>query len=124
MTLSEKQQIGQLAEQKACEYLQAKGFRLITQNYRCYFGEIDIVMQDQEDIVFIEVRSRADTLYGHALESIGVKKMRKLIKTAAHFLQAKRWLHKKPSRFDVITIHQNAGNMRLEWIKNAFTVDS
>jgi putative endonuclease len=118
-----RQQIGIQAEQNACKFLQKKGFRLLEQNYSCYSGEIDLIMQDQEDIVFIEVRQRQHIHYGNALESINRKKMNKLLKTATHFLQAKKWLYKKNSRFDVIAIHPVAGKMQIEWIKNAFTID-
>jgi putative endonuclease len=123
MNTLNRQQIGIHAEQDACKFLQRKGFRLLEQNYSWYGGEIDLIMQDQEDIVFVEVRRRQHIHYGNALESIDRKKMHKLLKTATHFLQAKKWLHKRNSRFDVIAIHPVAGKMQLEWIKNAFTVD-
>jgi putative endonuclease len=117
------QQIGKMAELKAKSFLEAKGYRLIVQNYSCYCGEIDLIMQDQEDIVFVEVRSRKHTRYGNALESIHPGKVHKLIKTATYFLQARKWLHRKNSRFDVIAIHPGNKEMSFEWFKNAFTVD-
>lgn len=118
-----RQQIGNEAELKACQFLQSKGFKLIEKNYRCYFGEIDLIMQDQEDIVFVEVRSRKHTEYGSAAESVDRNKRNKLIKTATHFLQSRNWLYKRNSRFDVVAIHPVAGDTQLNWIKNAFTVD-
>ena len=120
MNVFNRQQIGQNAEQEACKFLQAKGFRLLLQNYRCYHGEIDLIMQDQDDIVFVEVRSRHRLDYGNAFESINHSKMKKIIKTAMHFLQMKKWLDQVNSRFDVVAIHPVAGEMQLEWIKNAF----
>ncbi|MBV9576096.1 MAG: YraN family protein [Gammaproteobacteria bacterium] len=116
-------QKGEVAEREACQFLQTKGLRLLTQNYRCYFGEIDLIMQDQDDIVFIEVRSRRRIDYGNALESINKTKRAKLIKTAIHFLQCTNQLHKTNSRFDVIAIHPIHGKMQLEWIRNAFSVE-
>jgi putative endonuclease len=115
-----KQQIGQAAERQACTFLQEKGLRLLIKNYSCPYGEIDLIMQDQDDIVFVEVRSRKRTDYGNALESVNNNKRKKLIKTATHFLQMKQWLHKINSRFDIIAIHPIAGKMQLEWVKNAF----
>ncbi len=115
-----KQKIGQAAERLACEFLQKKGFRLLEENYRCYYGEIDLIMSDQDDIVFVEVRSRRRIDFGNAIDSINANKKEKLLKTATHFLQLKKWLHKVNSRFDVIAIHPIAGKMQLEWIKNAF----
>ncbi|TAK78444.1 MAG: YraN family protein [Gammaproteobacteria bacterium] len=111
---------GHHAEDQACQFLQAKGFRLLQRNYRCYHGEIDLIMQDQEHIVFVEVRSRQRTDYGNAVESITKSKINKLIKTAKHFLQIRKWLYRVNSRFDVIAIHPVEGKMQLEWIKNAF----
>jgi len=118
-----RKEIGQQAERQACEFLQSQGFLLLAQNYRCYCGEIDLIMQDQNDIVFVEVRSRSRTDFGNAFDSINKNKRKKLIKTATLFLQKKKWLYKVHSRFDVIAIHPVDGSMKLEWIRNAFTAD-
>lgn len=118
-----RQTIGQQAENAACAYLTKQGLSLVTRNYRCYHGEIDLIMRDQDDIVFVEVRSRRRTDFGTALESINQAKIIKLTKAASHFLQAKKWHNKVSSRFDVIAIHPIAGHMQLEWIKNAFSVE-
>lgn len=120
MVVFNKQQKGEQAEQQAHDFLQSKGFSLLQKNYRCYFGEIDLIMQDQEDIVFVEVRSRYRMDFGNATDSIDKNKQRKIIKTATHFLQLKGWLYKVNSRFDVIAIHSAASKMQLEWYKNAF----
>lgn len=116
-----RQQIGKKAEEAACTFLQTKGLRLFEKNFHCYHGEIDLIMQDKEDIVFIEVRSRGRTDYGNALESVNKTKTKKLLKTAAHFLQMKKWLYKVNSRFDIVAIHLVAGKMQVEWIKHAFS---
>ncbi|SRR5579883_1977361 len=115
-----RQEKGGQAEEEACKFLQAHGLRLLLRNYRCYHGEIDLIMQDQEHIVFVEVRSRQRTDYGNALESITPTKINKVIKAAKHFLQIKNWLYRVNSRFDVIAIHPVAGKMQIDWIKNAF----
>src|SRR5580692_493333 len=93
---------GDLAEQKACEFLQARGLKLIMKNYRCIFGEIDLIMRDDHDIVFIEVRSRTNTDYGSPIESITKSKQKKIMGTSIHFLQQRNWLNKVNSRFDVV----------------------
>lgn len=120
MVQTERQQRGQSAEQTAARFLEGKGMQLIMQNYRCSFGEIDLIMRDRDDIVFVEVRSRSRTDYGHPAETINQGKQRKLIKTAMHFLQRKGWLNKVCSRFDVIAIEFAHDKPTLEWIKNAF----
>lgn len=112
---------GQRMEQIACEFLQQKGFQLVQQNFRCYVGEIDLIMLDQDDMVFVEVRSRGRTDYGTALESITRSKQLKLIRAATCFLQWKKMLYKVSSRFDVVGIQRSTGNLKIDWIKSAFT---
>lgn len=116
-----KKQLGQWAENIACDYLQVKGLHLLAKNYRCYYGEIDLIMQEQDDIVFVEVRHRNNIEFGNAIESVNQNKINKLMKTAIHFLQYKEWLYQKNSRFDIVAIHPIAGKIQLEWIKNAFS---
>lgn len=111
---------GKSAEQAACQFLIDKGFRLLQTNYRSRHGEIDIIMHDGDDIVFVEVRSRGNNEYGTALESINKSKIKKIIKTATYFLQKQKWLYKINSRFDVIAIQRKANQWQIDWIKNAF----
>jgi putative endonuclease len=119
-TKHHNQQIGKEAENKACHFLQKKGLQLLTQNYRCYHGEIDLIMMDKDDIVFVEVRKRKRIDYGNAFETVNHSKRKKIIKTAMHFLQKKKWMYKVNSRFDIIAIHPVQNIMQIEWIKNAF----
>src|SRR5262249_38808465 len=113
---------GKNAEQKAKSFLQTQGLILIEQNYRSHHGEIDLIMRDKDDIVFIEVRCRSRTDYGNPSESVTISKQMKIIKTAAHFLQKKGWLYKVNSRFDVVALVLAASEWKLDWIKNAFLV--
>ncbi len=115
-----KKQTGDLGEQKACDFLQAKGLRLVTRNFRCMYGEIDLIMQDNNDIIFIEVRSRQHSDYGSAVESVTTSKQKKLIRAATYFLQKRKWYNKVNCRFDIIGISQN----QFEWIKNAFSTEN
>lgn len=123
MALYKRHQLGQTAEQIASVYLQDKGFILIEKNYHCRQGEIDLIMQDKKQIVFVEVRCRKGSAYGNALESITPFKTKKIIRAATHFLQVKKWLYKVSSRFDIIVIHPIQGEMRLQWLKNAFPAE-
>ena len=117
--------IGQSVEQYACSFLEMQGLILISRNYRCYVGEIDLIMNDRDDFVFVEVRYRASLDYGHPVESIDTRKMKKLIRAATHFLQVKKWLYTKNSRFDVVALYpdKKAGSLTCDWIKHAFSVD-
>ncbi len=112
-----KKQLGDIAEKKACAFLQTKGFSLINRNYRSPFGEIDLIMQDKNEVVFIEVRSRSYTTFGTAIESINKTKQQKVIKSAVCYLQKRKWLDKVNYRFDVV----GCSPTTIEWIKNAFS---
>ncbi|MBA3660260.1 MAG: YraN family protein [Gammaproteobacteria bacterium] len=118
-------QAGDIAEETAFRFLVRKGLRLIAKNYRCYQGEIDLIMHDIKvnELVFVEVRFRKNCEYGDAVESIDEKKIKRIIKATHHFLQSKDWLFSVHSRFDVIAIHPMKGKMQIEWIKYAFSED-
>lgn len=108
---------GKNAEQQARRHLEQRGLKLLETNYRCKLGEIDLIMQDNETLVFIEVRYRKSNAYGSAIESVTTGKQNRLVAAARHYLQANR--SNTPCRFDVVGITgQNAS--KLEWIKNAF----
>ncbi|MDB4512234.1 YraN family protein [Arenicella sp.] len=88
-------------------------------NYNCRFGEIDIVMQDHNYLVFVEVRHRKSNLFGGALESVDSRKQKKLRNSAEHYLIK----HKKtdsPCRFDILCVNGDLNNPEIDWIKNAF----
>lgn len=116
---SAQQLIGYRKEQAACDYLQKNGLSLIQKNFRCRFGEIDLIMQEGEYIVFVEVRFRNATNYGESIETLSHAKRNRLTKTALTYLQEQNLLEKMPCRFDVIGSHQD---QQINWIKNAFDV--
>lgn len=109
---------GKQAEQQACQFLQKQGLRFIEKNWRYFTGEIDLIMQDGEDIVFVEVRYRTNQHFGSPIETITQHKRYKLIKTSLCYLQQKNWLDRN-CRFDIVSLSQK----KLEWVKNAFTAD-
>lgn len=112
---------GEAAETLACAHLEKNGLRLITRNYRCRMGEIDLIMQDKTDLVFIEVRFRGRVDYGSSSESITYAKQKKLLRTAQYYLQQHHLTEKQACRFDVVAITKDQHNPTIEWIKNAFT---
>lgn len=112
-------QDGFAAEQKALQFLQKNGLRKITQNFRSRFGEIDLVMQDIQSLVFVEVRLRRNLLYGQGLETITRFKQQRLIQTAQIYLMRHKQFKCFPCRFDVIS--EDASG-KITWIKNAFQV--
>ncbi len=109
---------GALAEQFAARYLQQQGLTLLTQNYRTRAGEIDLIMQDRECLVFVEVRMRGNANFGGAASSIDAQKQRRLILAAQHYLASLPRL--PPCRFDALLM-QDAQGRGLQWLKNAFS---
>lgn len=111
---------GDGAENMACSYLQKQGLKLIERNYHSRRGEIDLIMQQDATLVFIEVRLRANDHYGSAAESITPQKQRRIIAVAQHYLQ------KHPSslacRFDAVAISGNTAPS-INWIPNAFQIN-
>jgi len=113
---------GQQAEELALQHLVAQGFRLIVQNYACKMGEIDLIMQQHNLLIFVEVRSRNTSAYGGAAASITYSKQRKISRTAAFFLQNQPRFADADCRFDVIAFEQSQANMPhvIDWIQGAF----
>ena len=115
----DKTGVGADKERLAEAYLRRQGLRLVARNYRCRRGEIDLVMRDGGELVFVEVRYRASSRFGGAAGSVDVFKQRRLIAAAGHYLGANP--SPLPCRFDVVAI---SGADRIDWIKNAFEADA
>jgi putative endonuclease len=113
----DRQHRGRLAEEAACRYLQAQGLRLIERNYRCRSGEIDLVMDDGDSLVFVEVRYRRHDRYGSGAETVDARKRARIIRCAQYYLQRHPTAQGRPARFDVISL---AAGQDLQWIRDAF----
>lgn len=113
-----KQMIGAKAEKIAERYLLNQGLKRQTQNFHCRFGEIDLIMQEKNTLVFIEVRCRKENAQVSASESISLAKIKKIRKTAEHYLLGFDIVPE--CRFDVVAITYCAKEYRIDWIKNAF----
>ena len=109
---------GSHAEEQALRYLQQHGLKLLSRNWRCKLGELDLVMQDGETVAVIEVRSRARGDWGAAAETIDARKQARLVRATRLWLARRPELAEQPLRFDVVTL--DAGN--LEWRREAFDV--
>lgn len=115
--------IGQRAEKMARQHLEKQGLIFMLQNYRCRRGEIDLVMKDQQMLVFVEVRYRSTPDYGSSAESVTYQKQQKLIASAEHFLHAHPNLQKNICRFDVVALYRDpidTATLQVDWIKHAF----
>lgn len=108
---------GAEAEELACAWLQARGLRLRERNYRSRRGEIDLIMQDGDQLVFVEVRYRRNNRYGSAAESVTTAKQARLISAASQYLQNQNGT--LACRFDVLALSGLKGE-RVDWIRDAF----
>ena len=108
---------GAQAEHLAAQYLQQQGLKLIVQNYRSRFGEIDLIMQDGTTLVFIEVRLRRNAGFGGAAASIDARKQQRIISTAQQYLAS--LARTPPCRFDAVLLDDVKGE-NVQWLKNAF----
>lgn len=111
---------GQLAESIAQGVLLKNGLRLITQNYRCNLGEIDLIFWDDDCLVFVEVRARANAHFAFPADTVDYHKQKKIIRTAEFFLLQYAQYSNNPCRFDVVGIDFSASPPSVEWIKDAF----
>lgn len=109
---------GAQAEQTAAQYLQREGLRLLQSNYRCRFGEIDLILKDRDTLVFAEVRLRSRSDFGGAAASIDDHKQHKLILAAQHYLSSVS--PTPPCRFDAVLLASAEGGEGIEWLQNAF----
>ena len=106
---------GVAAEELAARYLAAQGLRVIGRNYRCRFGEIDLIAKDGEMLVFVEVRLRRSVRFGGALASITRAKQKKLMATARCYLSGLRDM--PGCRFDAILLDALDAR-RIEWLRD------
>jgi putative endonuclease len=114
--LTPKKKVGNQAEDQALQYLKKQGMQLIKRNFATKAGEVDLIMQDGESLVFIEVRYRKNTDFGGAAASVTPKKQQRIIKAALAYQQ--RHAPQSSLRFDVVAIEGD--NRALNHIKSAF----
>ena len=115
---------GQDSELAARAWLETQGLKHIASNYRCQFGELDLIMLDKQCLAVIEVRYRRSTCYGGALGSITRRKQLHIARTTQHFLQYRRRLRWRPLRFDVIAVSGTGASLSFEWRRQAFCFDT
>lgn len=108
---------GDSAERKAKRFLIDNGLNFVEQNYRCKLGEIDLIMEDKQTLVFVEVRFRTSSAFGGAAASVSQSKQNKVIKAATHYLVSNNLYEKRSARFDVIACSNND----MQWIQGAFS---
>lgn len=104
MTVINKRKLGQEKEVLAAEYLTEQGYHVLERNFYSRAGEIDIIAQDKEYLVFIEVKYRKNAAAGHPEEAVTKAKQRRLVMAARYYLTVRRLPQAALCRFDVVAI--------------------
>ena len=110
-----KKVLGRKGEKLVEDYLKKQGCKILKRNYRTPFGEADLIVEDGDEIAFVEVKTRESFAYGTPAEAVGKEKQRRYYQIAQCY-----WLKigKEPNaRFDVAEVYADG---RIEYIKNAF----
>lgn len=112
--------LGKQAEDFAANLLITEGLHLLERNVNFRVGELDLVMQDGEYLVFVEVRRRKHDQFGGALGSITATKQKRLTKAALAYLQRHKIMDKVSCRFDLVAVSEEDGKLQAQWLKNIF----
>lgn len=117
MTIT-KQEIGKLGENLATRYLSSVGYKILKRNFRDKYGEVDIIAECDNELVFIEVKARTSLKYGRPIDAVTRQKQMHILRTAQYYIFINKLEHKK-IRFDVIEVYIIDGKYRIKHIKNA-----
>lgn len=107
-------------EKAAESYLRGQGLKLLQRNFTSRFGEIDLIMQDGQTLVFVEVKFRKSSQHGSGADAVTFHKQGRISRTAAWYLAKNPHKAERVCRFDVISINPAQGNKGVDWIKSAF----
>ena len=110
-----KKILGKKGEKLVEKYLLDRGYKLLRRNYRTQFGEADLVMQDGDEIVFVEVKTRTSDTFGLPKEAVGRDKQKRYYQIALCYGKEKGV--EPNARFDVAEVYENG---RIEYYQNAF----
>lgn len=114
---------GDLAEDHALQYLVNQGLQMRQRNFRCRHGELDLILQDDDCLVIVEVRSRARGAPVPPALTVDQRKQERIARATEHYLSRHDSLADLPIRFDVVAIDGAPGGpLTLQWIKDAFRV--
>ncbi len=120
--LDPRRLFGQEGESAAEQYLRQKGYRIVARNLRSSVGELDLVAEDGQVLVFVEVKARRTDAFGGAIHAVDQRKQEKLIQLAAQYL-ARHRIQGRLCRFDVVLLQgTDAVTSQIEHIQNAFEV--
>ena len=111
-----KHEIGKIGEDLATKYLEDVGYTIIERNFMSRQGEIDIIAKDKKELVFIEVKTRTNDMYGKPIEAVNMQKQKHLLNTIKYYLYSKH-LENEFVRIDVIEVYFNNDTYKINHIK-------
>ncbi len=109
---------GAIAEDPAARFLERRGLTVLTRNYRCRGGEVDLICRERQTLVFVEVRLRRNAGYGGAAASVTREKQRRIVLAAKHYLASRRGADCE-CRFDCMLL-DGLSEAAIEWLRDAF----
>lgn len=118
-----KTELGAWGESRAAELLEKEGYRIVSRNFRCRFGEIDLIAVKGNILAFTEVKLRKSSSHGQAREFVTASKQQKLRTTASFYLAGHSWAQSLQPCFDVVEIYAPRGPdgpVTLEHLMDAF----
>jgi len=119
--MDDRAELGRAGEKQARKFLQRKRYRIVTRNYRCPLGEIDLIALDGKTVVFVEVKTRTANQHADPEESVTPAKQERIVRCAEFFLK-QTGSDDRASRFDVVAITENDNKkMEIEHFVDAFT---
>jgi len=121
--VAEHLEYGRTAERIARTRLEQRGLGWVESNYRCRFGEVDLIMTERRTLVVVEVRYRRQIGVVHPARSVTHEKIRRIVRTTEHFLQHHRRWRGTPVRFDIVGLYGPLDDAGMKWIRGAFTID-
>ena len=107
MSPSARQRSGTAGEELACRFLEAQGYQILTRNFACRSGEVDVIARQDDTTVFVEVKDRSSSGHGEGYEAVTAGKRARLVRAALIFA-SKHGLSERPLRFDVVSIKRTA----------------
>lgn len=121
--MAEHLESGRAAERIAKDLLEQSGLHAVAANYRCRFGELDLVMTDRDTLVIVEVRYRRRPGFIQPALTVTREKIRRVVRTTQHFVQRHRRWRDAPIRFDIVGVSGSLHDANMNWIRDAFTID-
>jgi putative endonuclease len=115
-----KKDLGALGEKLALDYLEKQGYRIIQSNFKCGFGEIDIIAYQRKVICFIEVKTRSTDQFGRPEEAVTRAKQERQKRIVQYYLYKKKIPPEIPCRFDIVSIKLTGDKPEVKLITNAF----